>query len=447
MYSGKKNLDQLRQDALTIFRSALTSVHGETAVHRAFRIISHQLQIAHIHFDLREFHHIHVIGFGKASAHMAKAVEGLLGHRIQEGRVIVKYGHGVPLKKIKIKEAAHPLPDENSCQAAQDLLQYLQNTGKNDLVICLISGGGSALLCLPMPPLTLSDKQQTIQSLLSCGATIDEINTVRKHMSWIKGGRLAQRVHPATLVSLIISDVIGDRLDVIASGPTVADPTTFQDCLKIIEKYQLEGKIPKTVMEFMQAGYAGKREETPKPGDPAFLKSHHVIVARNSDALTAAKKQAEALGYQTIILSSSICGNTRDAALFHTAIAREIRSTGNPLPPPACILSGGETTVQVNGHGLGGRNQEFALAAAIDIYDQENMVILSAGTDGTDGPTDAAGARVDPATATQAMAAGKNPIAFLTNHDSYHFFKSTDHHIITGPTGTNVMDVRILLIG
>jgi glycerate 2-kinase len=447
MLSEKKDLSVLRRDAVSIFNNAINSVHAASTVKRCCSIASHYYHAGNASFDLSRYQNIYVVGAGKASAHMAKAVEDLLREHIREGMIIVKYGHGVPLNKIRINEAGHPIPDENGRLAARQLLDLAEKAGKDDLIICLISGGGSALLPMPNPPLTLTDKQKTIKILLACGATIDEINRVRKHMSLIKGGWLAQKAYPATLVTLIVSDVPGDRLDVIASGPTVPDPSTFKDCMEVIAKYQLANKLPVSVMDYMNSGYSGKIKETPKPGDPAFSTTFNLIVGSNADALLAAKQTAESLGYHTMILSSSICGNTRDAALFHTAIAKEIRKSANPLPPPACVLSGGETTVKVTGKGLGGRNQEFALAAALDIQGQECMVILSAGTDGTDGPTDVAGALVDHTIVPNAMSAGLDPEIFLNNNDSYHFFKNTNGLIATGPTGTNVMDLRVILVG
>jgi glycerate 2-kinase len=447
MHSSTKDLAIMRQDALSIFNSAIAAVHAEAAVKRCCRSTPHSFQAGNASFDLTRYQNIYVIGAGKASAHMAKAMEDLMFDQIREGLIIVKYGHGVPVKKISLVEAGHPIPDENGRLAAEQILELVEKAGKNDLIICLISGGGSALLPLPVLPLTLSDKQQTIQTLLACGASIDEINALRKHMSLIKGGRLAQKAYPASLVTLIVSDVPGDRLDVIASGPTVADPSTFTECMEIIEKYELVDQLPANVLDHMQSGYLGKIEETPKPGDPSLRTTLNIIVGSNADALSAAKKTAESLGYHTLILSSMICGNTRDAALFHTAIAKEIRKSSHPLPPPACILSGGETTVKITGNGLGGRNQEFALATAIEIKDQERMVVLCAGTDGTDGPTDAAGALVDTTTASHARASGLDPSSFLNQNDSYHFFEKTSGLIITGPTGTNVMDLRVVLVG
>lgn len=452
----------MRHDAAVIFESGLNAVHAGTAVKTSCRLENNILCVGSTDFDLKKYQNIYIIGAGKASAHMGAAIEELLLPQITSGVICVKYDHSVPLEKIELIEAGHPIPDKNGQKGALCILNLAEQAGINDLIICLISGGGSALLPLPASPLTLADKQKTIQLLLTCGASIDDINTLRKHMSIIKGGWLAQKAHPATLITLILSDVVGDKLDAIASGPCVPDYSTFSDCMNIIKSYGIVNVLPKRVSEHFKKGKAGKIQETPKPGNPAFNNTYNLIIGSNSEALHAAQKKAKTLGYNTLILSSMIEGDTGNAARFHTAIAKEIRKTGNPIPAPACILSGGETTVVIKGNGLGGRNQEFALAAAIDMKnendmkndmnnksdmkDEDKVVILSAGTDGTDGPTDAAGAIVDSQTIKKAMATGLDPYRFLDSNDSYNFFKKTDELLFTGPTGTNVMDIRIVLV-
>jgi len=447
MLSVKKDLAALRNDAIFIFKNAIKTVQAETAVKRHCRLSLRQLEINGSLFDLAQYQHIYVIGAGKASAHMGKAIEDLLLPEITEGLIVVKYGHALPLKKIRVIEAGHPMPDGNGVKGARNILKLAEKATKNDLIICLISGGGSALLSLPARPLTLSDKQNTIKTLFACGASIEEINTLRKHMSMIKGGKLAQKAYPAALITLMLSDVIGDRADIIASGPAVPDPGTFQDCMAIIDQYDIKDKMPARVIELITKGISGKIDETPKPGDPVFSSSAHLVIANNKIALSEAKRVSESLGYHTMILSSMIAGNTREAALFHAAIAKEIRKSGNPVPSPACILSGGETTVILKGNGLGGRNQEFALASAIDLKNEKNIVVLSAGTDGTDGPTDAAGAVIDTTLMQKAIALGIRPGDYLKNNDSFHFFQKTNGLLFTGPTGTNVMDLRIILVG
>ena len=338
------------------------------------------------------------------------------------------------------------VPDKNGMQGADEILKLAGGAKKDDLVLCLISGGGSALLVLPAEGITLKDKQDTIKTLLSCGATIHEINTIRKHISGIKGGRLARAAYPADMISLILSDVVGDNLDVIASGPSTPDPSTFKEGMNILKKYNITKKIPKVVVSHIRKGASGKVPETPKEGDRIFKNTYNLIIAGNMEAINAAKHESKKIGYKTLVLSSMIEGETRDVAKVHTAIAKEILKTGNPLPPPACILSGGETTVNVTGSGLGGRNQEFTLAGAIDITERKNIVVLSGGTDGGDGPTDAAGAIADNNTFKRAENMGLNPLHFLLNNDSYHFFKQLDDLLITGPTNTNVMDLRIILV-
>jgi hydroxypyruvate reductase len=378
---------------------------------------------------------------------MGRAVETLLGERITAGLINVKYGHALPLETIRLHEAGHPVPDEAGWEGARDILSLMETTGEQDLVLCLLSGGGSALLPVPAQGLSLADKQNMTRLLLESGANIQEINALRKHASGIKGGRLARAVYPSTLITLILSDVIGDDLDSIASGPTVPDSTTFQDCRDVIERYGLAGRMPPGVLDLLEQGAGGKLPETPKAGDPAFAETQNLIVAGKIQALQAARAKAEDLGYNTLLLSSTIDGETRDAARVHAALAREIRTSGNPIAPPACLLSGGETTVTIRGKGLGGRNQEFVLAAALAIASLENTVVLSAGTDGTDGPTDAAGAVADGRTVARARERGLDALTSLRDNDSYRFFQPLEDLLITGPTLTNVMDLRVILIG
>ena len=441
-----KNLATMRSDAVGIFYKALQAVDPELAVKRYCRLENEYLFIGDWKYDLNRYDNLFVIGAGKATAPMAAALEEILGKRISSGFIIVKYDHCVALREVKIVEAGHPLPDKNGQHGANSILNIVKNAGENDLVLCLLSGGGSALMPLPSHGITLKDKQDLVEVLLSCGATIHEINAIRKHVSLIKGGRLAQETYPATLISLILSDVVGDDLDVIASGPTVPDSSTFSQCIKIVEKYNIQKLIPKAIVHHFESGTSGKFPETPKTGDLAFKKTRNLIIGNNLDALMSAKREAQKLGYNTLVLSSMIEGETRYVAHVHGAIAKEISKTGNPISTPACLLSGGETTVTLTGTGVGGRNQEFALAAAMDISDSRNIVILSAGTDGTDGPTNAAGAFSDSSTLKRAYAIGIDPNIFLTNNDAYNFFNKLDDLFITGPTNTNVMDLIIVLV-
>jgi len=378
---------------------------------------------------------------------MAEVIENLLGDRLRGGIVNVKYGHAVPLKIVRINEAGHPLPDEAGIRGTKEIMELLGRTGEKDLVLCLISGGGSALLPCPAQGLTLEDKQAATKVLLECGATIGEINAVRKHISEVKGGKLARLAYPSTLVSLVLSDVVGDDLENIASGPTVPDRSTFADCLAILQRYGIEDKIPTTVRAFLARGARGEVEETPKDGDPIFQRVQNVIVGSNVEAIQAAERKAEALGYHSLILSSFIEGETKEVAKVHAAIAKEILNTGHPLKRPACVVSGGETAVTVRGQGLGGRNQEFTLATALAIDGLERVVVLSGGTDGTDGPTDAAGAIADGATVRRAKEMGLDVDRTLRENDSYRLFKRLGDLLITGPTFTNVMDLHLVLVG
>jgi hydroxypyruvate reductase len=439
-------LTQLRAEAREIFLAGLTAADPLDAVRKSVRLRNDHLQVANRSYALSRIHNIFITGCGKAAARMALAIEDLLGDRVAGGVVVVKYGYGLPLQKIKVVEAGHPIPDEAGIDGASQIVELVRAAGENDLVLFLLSGGGSALFPGPADGLTLADKQRTTQMLLQSGATIQEINSVRKHISKLKGGRFAKLVAPAQLVSLILSDVVGDSLEAIASGPTVGDATTYSDCLEIIQRYELREKIPHSVVNLLQRGARGAVDETPKPPDAVFQKVQNVVIGSNQTALKAAEHKAGILGYHTRILSSSIEGESRTVARSHAALVKEIALTDKPMRRPACVISGGETTVVVRGGGLGGRNQEFALAAAIQIDGLDGAVVLSAGTDGTDGVTDAAGGIVDGSTIQRGTAKGLDAAAFLTRNDSYHFLRATDDLLITGPTFTNVMDLQVMLV-
>ena len=437
----------LREHANEIFKHALSTLDPEQLVKEKVSIQDSTLIVEKSEYNLNNYENIYVVGGGKACAPMARAMEGLLGDKIDNGLIVVKYNHGLLLNKIETVEASHPIPDKNGIRGTSDILKLLSKTGEKDLVICLISGGGSALLVQPHKEITLPGLQITSTKLLACGARIDEINTVRKHLSSIKGGQLAKAAYPSTLITLILSDVVGDPMDIIASGPTVPDESTFEDAYKIIQKYSLEDKIPNSIYRFINNGKIGEIAETPKIGNEIFKNTQTVIVGSNKIALKSAEKKAIDLGYNTIILSSLVEGESREVAKFFAAIAREVSRTGTPVTKPACIIAGGETTVTIKGKGKGGRNQEFALSAAMEIEGCEGIVILSAGTDGTDGPTDATGAIVDFNTCKNAREKFcLKPEEFLSKNDSYRFFRKTGEHIITGPTMTNVMDIMISLI-
>ena len=422
----------LRRHALAIFRAALRAADPADSVTRYLR-----------KRNLDRFRNIYVIGAGKAGASMARAAERVLGRRLTAGLVNVKYGHVAKLRRIELNECGHPVPDAQGMAGAGRIAAMAESAGKDDLVLCLISGGASALLPLPAEPIALEEKQATTKLLLSCGANIHEINAVRKHISRIKGGQLARLAYPATVEALLLSDVIGDDLDVIGSGPTAPDASTYAGAAAILDRHGIRNRVPASVRERIEGGLRGEVPETPKPDDPLFARVRNTIVGSSRLALDAAARQARQSGFRTLILSSTIEGETREIARMHAAIAREIAVSGQPIKPPACIITGGETTVTLKGGGLGGRNQEFVLAAAIDIAGLENVVVFSAGTDGTDGPTDAAGAIADGQTLS------RNPEArqYLDDNNAYRYFEPLGDLVMTGPTNTNVMDVRIVLVG
>jgi hydroxypyruvate reductase len=441
------NMNQQTKHTLeAIFRAGLSAVDPEAAIRRHVRRSADILNIGEQAYPLDFFERIIVTGFGKATAPMAKALEDILGDRLTEGWITVKYGHGLPLEKIRVMEAGHPVPDQAGLQAARFILNRLKGCTEKDLILCAFSGGGSALFPAPRAPIELSEKQMTTQLLLNCGAAIFEINALRKHLSCCKGGQLARIVFPATLVSLFLSDVVGNPLDVIASGPTVPDPSTFSDCNHIIDRYGLREKMPASVLTLIEDGVRGRIAETPKVGDVAFVNSQNLIVGSNRAALDAASRQAESFGYPPLILSSFIQGEAREIARTVAAIGKEMVMTGHPIAVPACILAGGETTVTLHGNGKGGRNQEFALAAALEMDGWPHIAMLSAGTDGSDGPTDAAGAFVDGNTCADARRKGIDPEKHLITNDAYHFFQQLDDLLITGPTRTNVMDIICMLV-
>ncbi len=441
------NIAKMREQALQIFQAGLQAVDPVEAILRHVTLNDNVLRISDRQFNLEDYDRILVVGAGKAVAPMAKVVEDLLGNRISDGVIVVKDKHGLPLKKIKVREASHPVPDERGVQGTEEILSLVETAGKRDLIICLISGGGSALLIAPVHGISLEDKQNATKLLLACGATIHEFNAVRKHLSRAKGGRLAQMAYPATVTSLILSDVVGDDLDVIASGPTVPDSSTFDDAEQILKGYGIWDQLPPTVRDHLAKGTSDQIEDTPKSDNAAFQQCSQVLVGTNLQALKAAGQEAQQLGYHPLILSSKVEGEAREVARFYAAIASEVLSSENPLKPPVCVLAGGETTVTLTGDGRGGRNQEFALAAALAITGLDNVVVLSGGTDGTDGPTDAAGAIADGTTVARALEKDLVPKDFLRRNDSYNFFQKLEDLLMTGPTRTNVMDMYMLLIG
>lgn len=441
-----RSLIDLRAHAREIFFAGLSAADPLDAINHALQREGHWLNVGERSYDLDRFRRIYLTGAGKAAARMALAVEKLIGDRIAGGTVVVKYGHAVKLGATEVIEAGHPLPDDAGLSGARRIAELLQSCGDNDLVLFLLSGGGSALLPYPAEDLSLAEKQRTTEALLESGADIFEINAVRKHLSRLKGGRLARLTAPATLVSLVLSDVIGDSLETIASGPTVPDRSTYGACLDIIRRYQLVPKIPSAVLDHLARGARGEIAETPKDLGGIFERVQNVIIGNNRTALSSAFRRAEELGYHPIIYSEALQGESKVVGKTFASLLKDISAKGQPISPPACVLSGGETTVTVRGDGLGGRNQEFALAAALELSGADQVVVLSAGTDGTDGPTDAAGGIVDGNTVQRAIAQGLDAAAFLDRNDSHHLLRATQDLLFTGPTLTNVMDLQIGLV-
>lgn len=442
----------MEEEAKDIFMAAVRRVDPYEAINRFLfregqRLILKENDQEVLTLELDTFENIYLVGAGKATAPIARAMEDLLGERITRGIVNVKYGFTDELKFTEVIEADHPVPDQNGVEGTEKILRLLEETTDKDLIFSLISGGGSALLPQPSAGITLEEKQALTKDLLRCGASIDEINAIRKHISASKGGQMAKAAYPALIINLMLSDVVGDRMDVIASGPFVPDESTFEEAWMIIDRYGILDEIPASIKKHLGAGRGNNIPETPKEGDPVFEKVHNFIIGSNILALEAAADEAGKMGYQTIILSSMVEGETQDVAGVHSAMAKEILKTGRPFPPPACIITGGETTVTIKGDGLGGRNQEFALKAALDIEQLEpRVIILSGGTDGNDGPTPAAGALVSPLTVDKGKEKGLKALEYLDNNDAYHFFEKIDGLLMTGPTKTNVMDVRLVLV-
>jgi len=437
----------LREDAWAIFNAALAAANAGNAVKRHLRRSALDLRIGKTSYRLSRVARVSVVAVGKAAPQMAEAVEHTLADHFARGLIVTKHGHAASYSgKCTVLESGHPVPNEESLRAGQAVLSLLDELTEKDLLIVAVSGGASSLLCAPVEGISLAAKQQTTDLLLRAGADIFQLNCVRKHLSMLKGGNLAALAHPAPVLSLILSDVVGDPLDVIGSGLTAPDQSTFAQALSVLASRSVLPRVPAEVRQHLEKGARGEIGETPKPGDAMFASVTNAIVGNSRQALEAASAEAKRRGYRPLILSSRFQGEARDVASFHADIVWEIILAGHPLRPPACLLSGGETTVTVQGKGKGGRNQEFALAAAITLAGAANIMCLSAGTDGTDGPTDAAGALVDGDTVSQASKLGLDASAYLANNDSYSFFQASGDLVKTGPTGTNVMDVNVMLV-
>ncbi len=440
-------LRRLREDAIEILEAALEAADPYKAVERALTLDGDSLKVSGHILSLKTYRRILVIGGGKASGRMAEALENLLGSLIDGGIVIVPKGTetDLRLRRVRALGSSHPLPDEEGVRAVGEMLSLLEDVDEETLVLAVISGGGSALMTCPAEGVSLEELREITSKLMLAGARINELNAVRKHLSAIKGGRLAAKAQPATIVSLILSDVVGDPLDTIASGPTAPDSTTYRDAVEVLKRYGLWEEAPPTVRRRLEAGLRGEVEETPKPGFPLFKRVLNVVVANNYTAASAALRRAEALGYRGLLLSTRVEGEARIIGDLYASIAQEIVSTGHPLKPPAAIIAGGETTVTVRGPGRGGRNQELTLASALGLRGLDAL-IASMATDGVDGPTDAAGAIADGKTVERAEALGIDPLEHLNQNDSYNFFKPLGDLIKTGPTGTNVNDIAVILI-
>jgi hydroxypyruvate reductase len=428
-----------------VLRAALAAVEPAAAVRGALDLTGRTLSCAGRAYDLRQFRRALVVGAGKASAPMAAAVEHVLGEVLPvSGEVVVRYGHTSPTHRVRIHEAGHPVPDEAGVSATREIASVLEGAGERDLVICVISGGGSALLTLPTDGLALEALQDCTQALLRSGATINEINVLRKHLDVVKGGGLARLAAPAPVLTLVLSDVVGNPLDAIASGPSVPDTSTWSDAAAVLDRYALWSSIPAVIAERVRAGLAGRLAETPKPGDPLFERTQAVVVGSNLLACEAASSEAARLGLHSLVLSTFVEGEAREAGRVLAGLLREVDASGHPLDRPCCLVLGGETTVTVRGQGTGGRNQELALSAAFALSEVPDVLLASIGTDGSDGPTDAAGAWVDGTTVARARALGRDPGADLADNNSYALFDALGDLIRTGPTNTNVNDVMLL---
>lgn len=438
--------DQRRAVALDVLEAALDAAEPGAAVRRALRREGDRLTVGGREVNLAHFGRVWIVGAGKASGPMASAVEDLLGDRVAGGHVIVKYGYTTPTRRVTLHAAGHPVPDEAGLAGARAIVDVLRGAGENDLVIGVISGGGSALMTLPVEGVTLADMQALTEALLRSGAPIGTLNTVRKHLSQVKGGQLARRAYPATVITLIVSDVVGSPLDVIASGPTVPDPTTAADARAALKQFGVWDGAPESIRRHLDATIAGQGADTPKVDDPAFARVQNIIIADNALAAEAARTRAEALGLNAAIATTYLEGEAREIAIALASIGKEIAAHNRPIARPACLLFGGETTVTVRGAGKGGRNQELALSAALALAGTRDILLASLATDGTDGPTEAAGGLVDGGTVERAAAQGLRARTALDNNDAYPLLAATGDLLITGPTNTNVNDLSAVFV-
>lgn len=446
--NAKSNLNRkARQLAINALNAALEASDPANIIKSRVKVEKNVLKVDGFSLDLDKFRNVFVVGGGKASGAMAEALETLLGDRIKDGAVNVPYDSRVyNVKRIKLEHASHPVPDLAGVKGTKRILDLVSQAEESDLVICLLSGGGSSLMPQPHEGISLRDKRRVTDALLKSGATINEINTVRKHISNVKGGWLAKRAFPATVVNFILSDVVGDPLDFIASGPTVPDSTKFDDAIEVLKRYRLWNAIPVTVKKVLLQGKKGLIPETPKAGDRVFEKVHNIVVGNSMTACQAAYNSLKTAGLNTLLLTSSLEGQARDVGAVFASIASEIVKSSNPVPKPSAIVAGGETTVTVVGKGKGGRNQEIALGAVSKIGGLDGVVVASLSTDGIDGPSDAAGALVDGESLRRALDLGLNPKRLLAENNSYLFFSRLADLLFTGLTGTNVNDVSVIVV-
>jgi glycerate-2-kinase len=444
--NGETRLDQkARSLALGSLESALNAVDPKQIIKSKLLLKNATLHVNGYSIDLKKFKNIYVVGGGKASGSMAEALEQVLGNSITNGLVNVPRSSKNKTDIIRLHEASHPIPDETGIEGTRRMLGMAEQAKEEDLIICLISGGGSSLMPLPRGKISIVDKRKITDALLKSGATINEINTVRKHISDFKGGWLAKKAYPATILNLILSDVVGDPLDFIASGPTVPDSTTFGDATNVLKKYGLWSRAPTSIRKVLSDGEKNLIPETPKADDEAFKRVHNVVVGNNRLASLTAQKYLKSEGLNTLLLTATLEGEARHVGVMLASIAREVYASGNPIPKPAGIIAGGETTVIVTGKGLGGRNQEIALAAMQNLKGMNGAVVASLSTDGVDGPTDAAGAIADGKTLDRAEKMELAPEKYLVQNDSYRFFSKLGDLLFTGPTGTNVNDVSVIV--
>lgn len=438
--------DRLKDDARQIFASALEAANPQKAVSTNLHLEGNSLRLNDKSYNLDDYKEILVCGVGNYSAHMAQAVERILGEQLYRGIVLTRYTLGFTLEKIEVLEAGFPIPDQSGTKGTKKLKTFLEAADQDTLVIFLVSKGAPSLSTLAVEGVNLAEKLKTTSLLYKSGADIRELYAVQKHLSTSKGGQIAKAAYPATMPTLILSDLLEDDLSLICSGLTAPDQTTYQEAREILQKYGLADQVPKSVLEYIEAGIKGEKEETPKPGDKIFEKVENLIVASNSIALQNAEKAAKEAGYNSSVFPAFLQGEAKEMGTRLGELVRQVKSTGKPISPPACLIFGGETSLTKKGRGRGGPNQEVALATAIELVGGENFLLLQSSTRGSDGNSDASGAIVDQTTIERARSLGLDPQAHLANNDSYGFFKQTGETFVTGPTDTDVMDIGIIIV-